>query len=226
MCYQCGRKGNYARVCFTRFQAARPIGSKQVTCLKRKSNRKQVRDHERMDKFKQKRKVLQEMPFSNIRNLAFINSVDTTHCLKTEIQKMKRKLNKERTKSDEEIGELKEKLRFKDEETFKYKEVRRTFQDQVHICETINRQLREKLEKNPTSNDFEIVKCRLNQALNENQRLSNELRAAKQHSIVGLTQPNRGNNPRNRHNQWNHHQPMHSRQNVYSSEDIKDKMKE
>ncbi|CAC5398435.1 unnamed protein product [Mytilus coruscus] len=109
--------------------------------------------------------------------------------------------------------------------TSRYQEVTRTFQDQVQTCETINRQLREKLEKNQTSNNYEIVKCRLNQLQIENQRLSNKLREAKQHSNVGLTQPNRENNLRNRHNQWNHHQPMHNRQNVYSADDMKDKMK-
>lgn len=147
MCYQCGRKGHYARMCFTQFQAARPTGSKQVTYHKRKSNRKQERDHERMDKFKQKRKVLQEMPFSSIRNGAFINSIDTTQCLKTELQKMKEKLNQEKTKSDKEIKELKEKLICKEEETFQYKEVTKTFQEQVEICESINRQLRQKIRE-------------------------------------------------------------------------------
>ncbi|CAC5407513.1 unnamed protein product [Mytilus coruscus] len=168
------------------------------------------------------------MPFSSIRNGAFINLVDTTHCLKTELQKMKEKLNKEKTRSDQAIKELKEKLRFKEEETLQYKEVTRTFQEQVQICETINRQLREKLEKNQTPNDYAIVKCRLNQRQIENQRLSNDLRAVKQYSNVqvGVPQPNRGNNLRNRHNQWNHHPPMHNRQNAYSAEDMKDKMKE
>ena len=89
-CFKCGRYGHYARMCFTQKN-----NSITVDKPKHKSRACRKRDQERITKYLERKSFLHEMPFSNLRNTAFLNSLDVTNSIRSELQSVKLKLKEQ-----------------------------------------------------------------------------------------------------------------------------------
>ena len=81
----------------------------QVNKTKMKSQKQKTRDFERMRRHLQKKNSLRELPFANVRNTSFLNSLDTSSSLKEELKSAKRKLSSKDMDHKKEILELKSK---------------------------------------------------------------------------------------------------------------------
>ena len=93
-CFHCGKFGHFSRVCFQKLIATKTGCNfhTETPNKKEKSEKKRERDHSRMRKFLEKRNLLRELPFSDIRNTAFLNCLHASTGLREELKCVKRQL--------------------------------------------------------------------------------------------------------------------------------------
>lgn len=105
-CFKCKRLGHFARVCYSKI----PVSAIEPMKQKVKSKKQKNRDIQRITKYVTTRKLMEELPFSKIRNNAFINSLDLSAHIKTELKSVKEKLTSVQKSKSQELCKLKEEL--------------------------------------------------------------------------------------------------------------------
>ncbi|XP_062609391.1 zinc metalloproteinase dpy-31-like, partial [Saccostrea cucullata] len=94
-CYRCKRHGHYARMCRTVLSSPvrmTMMANTSAPIQEQRSGRRKSRDKVRMDKYLQSKSHLRELPFYNLRNTAFKNTLNIHHGLKTENQQLRFKV--------------------------------------------------------------------------------------------------------------------------------------
>ncbi|VDI35054.1 Hypothetical predicted protein [Mytilus galloprovincialis] len=90
-CYSCGKFGHYSTKCFSK--AAKDI---KRTTVRVKSRKQKERDSARIDSYIERKNIIRASPFSGMRNSAFVQYLDITNVLKTELKSVKQKIFKEK----------------------------------------------------------------------------------------------------------------------------------
>ena len=113
-CFTCNNVGHYSRVCYQNVQHNRirrdNVPDNSVPLKRTKSTKKKERDNNRMRKFLEKRNLLRELPFSNIRNTAFLNCLHVSAGLKEELKCVKLQLKDIKIQHKQDIMELRSRL--------------------------------------------------------------------------------------------------------------------
>ncbi|VDI24755.1 Hypothetical predicted protein [Mytilus galloprovincialis] len=107
-CYSCRKFGHYSTKCFSK--AAK---DRQSTPVQVKSRKQKERDIARISSYIERKNIIRALPFSGMRNSAFIQHLDIASVLKTELNGVKSKLSEEKRKNSEQqqyIQDLKSKL--------------------------------------------------------------------------------------------------------------------
>ncbi|CAC5417230.1 unnamed protein product [Mytilus coruscus] len=90
-CFSCKKFGHYSSKCFSK--VAMNIQSKPVSV---KSRKQKERDTARMNSYIERKNIIRALPFSGMRNSAFVQYLDIANVLKTELKSVKQKISKER----------------------------------------------------------------------------------------------------------------------------------
>ncbi|VDI60322.1 Hypothetical predicted protein [Mytilus galloprovincialis] len=90
-CYSCGKFGHYSSKCFSK--VTKDSKSKSVSV---KSRKQKERDTARINSYIQCKNIIRALPFSGMRNSPFIQYLDISNVLKTELKSVKQKMIKEK----------------------------------------------------------------------------------------------------------------------------------
>lgn len=99
-------------MCFSKNQPNSPPAEQKM----QQSEKKKKRDKERLHKYLESKRLMRELPFSNVRVTAFLNTMNITECVKSELNCIKKKLKEQQTSSEKQINELKENLKHSEHE--------------------------------------------------------------------------------------------------------------
>ena len=101
-CFICGKLGHLARLCF---QKVRQNNVNPV--LQEKSQKQKDRNIKRLREYYESKNLMRELPFCNIRNTAFINLLDVSSVVKSELRCLKQKMEKYQETNDKQTNHLK-----------------------------------------------------------------------------------------------------------------------
>ena len=90
-CYSCGKFGHYSSKCFSKVTK----DSKSIS-VSVKSRKQKERDTARINSYIQCKNIIRALPFSGMRNSPFIQYLDISNVLKTELKSVKQKIIKEK----------------------------------------------------------------------------------------------------------------------------------
>ncbi|CAC5359660.1 unnamed protein product [Mytilus coruscus] len=93
-CFSCGKFGHYLRKCFSKVAKDR-----QTKPIIVKSRKQKERDTARMNSYIERKNIIRALPFSGMRNSAFVQYLDIANVLKTELISVKQKISQERNKN-------------------------------------------------------------------------------------------------------------------------------
>ncbi|CAC5405770.1 unnamed protein product [Mytilus coruscus] len=142
-CFKCGKKGHYARMCFARVPSVKRKENHTIKKNKVKSQKRTERDRSRWIQHMDRKQPMFELPFSNIRNTAFISVLETNNSAKVELKRIKEKLNEKNI----ECENLRHQNSQKDEEISNLKEELHTMWERAQLYVKQNEEFREELDK-------------------------------------------------------------------------------
>ncbi|CAC5388877.1 unnamed protein product [Mytilus coruscus] len=94
--FSCGKFGHYSSKCFSK--EAKNRQSKSIIV---KSRKQKERDAARIHSYIERKNIIRALPFSGMRNLAFVQYLDIANVLKTELISVKQTILQERNKNSE-----------------------------------------------------------------------------------------------------------------------------
>ncbi|CAC5379294.1 unnamed protein product [Mytilus coruscus] len=92
-----GKFGHYSSKCF--FERSKRTDKVKPIIVK--SRKQKERDTARIHSYIERKNIIRALPFSNMRNSAFVQYLDIAHMLKTELISVKQKILQERNKNSE-----------------------------------------------------------------------------------------------------------------------------
>ncbi|XP_063420689.1 KIN17-like protein [Mytilus trossulus] len=131
-------------MCFARIPSLK--AKEQQTTIKKtkvKSKRRTERDRSRWIQHMERKQPMFELPFSNIRNAAFVNVLETNHSVKVELKRVKEKLKEKNINGEK----FKDQHKMKDEEISNLKEQLHTMWERAQLYVKQNEEFREELDK-------------------------------------------------------------------------------
>ncbi|CAC5372829.1 unnamed protein product [Mytilus coruscus] len=90
-CFSCKKFGHYSSKCFSK--EAKNRQSKPIIV---KSKKQKERDIARIHSYIERKNIIRALPFSGMRNSAFVQYLDIANVLKTELKSVKQKISKEK----------------------------------------------------------------------------------------------------------------------------------
>ncbi|CAC5367514.1 unnamed protein product [Mytilus coruscus] len=90
-CFSCGKFGHYSSKCFSKVTKDR-----KSTPVHVKSRKQKERDIARIHRYIERKNIIRALPFSGMRNSAFVQYLDIANVLKTELKSVKQKIFKEK----------------------------------------------------------------------------------------------------------------------------------